>query len=266
MFDITRFETTRRVRGTLYLTGGLLAYIWLSLALFPTLEQAGIDFDVYIDSLPPEVKRGFIGNVQSLTDIDGYLVAQVYQQLWVLILGVYFAYVAARAISSEVENGSIDLLLTNPLSRTRLVVGKFLSLVPVLVFVNLVSLLAIYEGVVLIGESVDPVNLAMLHALSTLYLLTASSIGLVLSVVFDSVRRAQGAAIGVSFGMFLVDTLTFDTDYEWLGTFAISRYYDAGAVLTEGDVAFDDVAVLIVVTLLLVMVAAELFERKDISG
>lgn len=266
MLEIARFETTRRVRGTIYLTVGLLAYIWLSLALFPTFEQAGIDFDVYLESLPSEVQRGFIGNVESLTDIDGYLVAQVYQQLWVLLLGVYFAYVAARAISGEIENGSIDLLLTNPLSRTRIIVGKFLSLVPVLIFVNLVSLLAIYEGVVLIGEEIDPVNLTMLHALSTLYLLAASAIGLLLSVIFDTVRRAQAAAIGISFGMFLVDTLTFDTDYEWIGTFAISRYYDAGPLLTEGEVAFDDVAILVIVTIALLMIAAELFERKDIRG
>lgn len=266
MLEVARFETSRRVRGTIYLTLGLLAYIALSVALFPTFERAGIDFDVYLQSLPPEVQRGFIGNVETLSTIEGYLVAQVYQQLWVLLLGVYFAYAGARSISTEVENASIDLLLANPISRTRVVVGKFLSLAVVVVVVNVVSLLAIYEGVLFISEEVDPVNLALVHGLSVVYLLAASAVGLVLSVVFDSTRRAQAAAIGAIFGTFLVDSLTYDTDYEWLGAFSLSRYFDAGTLLTEGEVAWNDVAVLVVVTVGLVILAAELFERKDVSG
>ena len=264
MFEITAFETNRRLRGIVYLTVGLLVYIVLVVGLFSTIQQAGVDFDAYLKTLPPEVKRGFVGNVTSLSTIEGYLVSQLYQTAWVLLLGVYFAYAAARSVVGEIEAGSMDLLLAGPVSRTRVVVGKFLSLVPAIVVVNLVSFVAIYQGVRIQGERIDLLDLALLHGVSCIYLLACAALGLVFSVVFRSVRRAQAAAIGGIFGMFLVDALTYDTDYDWLGSVSFSRYFDPGAILVSGDVNWGDTALLLVATVVLVVVAAELFERRNL--
>lgn len=260
------FETTRRFRGVVYLSVALLVYVALVVGLFPTIEQAGIDFDAYLETLPPEVRRGFVGSVTTLTTMEGYLVSQLYQTVWLLLLGVYFAYAAGRLLSSEVETGTVELLLSNPVSRTRVVVGKFLSLVPAVVFVNALSFIAVSRGVVLVGEGVDVANLALVHALSSVYLLACAGLGLVFSAVSDRARRAQSLAAGAVFGMFLLDSLTFDTDYEWLGSVAFSRYLDLGEILTEGEVAWGDLALLVAATVALVVLAAELFERRDIAG
>ena len=39
------------------------------------------------------------------------------------------------------------------------------------------------------------------------------------------------------FATFLVDSVTLDTDYEWIGDPALSRYFDPTAILVEKDVA-----------------------------
>jgi ABC-2 type transport system permease protein len=264
VFEITRFEAGKRVRGTLVLTGALVALIALYVALFPSIESAGIDLDAYIESLPEETRRAFVGNVTTITTIDGYMASQFYQLTWLLVLGVYYAYAAASSVASEVENGTLELVLTHPVSRSRLVVGKFLALVPSMVAVNAVSYLAVYGGVEYIDESLDAVDLFALHAYSIGYLFACAAIGMVASVRFDSARRAQTVAIGSVFGMYLVDSLTFDTDYEWVGDVAFTRYYDVGEILTEGTVAWGDLALLVVVAVVLLVVSAELFERKDV--
>ncbi|WP_440007342.1 ABC transporter permease [Halomicrococcus sp. SG-WS-1] len=264
VFEITRFEVGKRVRGTLVLTGALVLLIALYVALFPSIESAGIDLDAYIESLPEETRRAFVGNVTTITTIDGYMASQFYQLTWLLVLGVYYAYAAASSVASEVENGTLELVLAHPVSRSRLVVGKFFALVPSMVAVNVFSYVAVYVGVDYIGEYIDPVDLFALHAYSMGYLLACASVGMVASVVFDSARRAQTAAIGSVFGMYLVDSLTFDTDYEWVGDVAFTRYYDVGAILTEGEVAWSDLAVLVAGTVLLLVASAELFERTDV--
>jgi ABC-2 type transport system permease protein len=266
MFEVTTFESRQRVRGVALLSGALGALIVLTIGLFPSIESAGADLDVFLEGLPPEARRAFVGNVTSLTTIEGYLVSQLYQFGWLLILGVYFAYTAAASVAKEVERSSIDLLLSAPVSRTRIVVGKFLALVPSVVAINAFTFVLIRASVGFVGEEVSLVDLVAVHAVSIPYLLACAGLGLVASVSFDTARRAQTAAIGAVFGTFLLDSLTFDTDYEWLGDLAFARYYDPGEILVEGTVDVGGVAILLTATVILVILSGELFERREISG
>ncbi|MFC6732758.1 MULTISPECIES: ABC transporter permease [unclassified Haladaptatus] len=266
MLEIARFEARRRLRGATALTILVLALIALTVGLFPSISESDVDLDAYLDTLSPELRQSFVGSVTSLSTIDGYLVSQLYVLVWLLILGIYFAYAAASLVSAEVENRSIDLLLVNPISRTRFVVEKFLALLPVNVAVNAVSLLAVYFGIQFVGESVPLADLVALHVLFVLYLAACSALGLVASVVFDDVRRAQGVAIGLLFATYFLDSLTRGTDYEWAGQFSFARYLDPADVLSLGEIDWLGAAVLLAVTLGLVMLAAELFEDKDING
>jgi ABC-2 type transport system permease protein len=266
VFEVTGFETRRRLRGILLLSAALGALVVLTVGVFPSIESAGVDLDAYLESLSPEARRAFVGNVTSISTIEGYLVSQLYQFGWLLVLGVYFGYTAASSVAKEVERTSIDVLLAAPVSRTRIVVGKFLALVPTVLGVNLLTLGVVYLAVLGVGEEVSLVDLLAVHLLSVPYLLACAALGLLASVLVDTTRRAQVLGAGGVFAMFLVDTLTFDTDFDWLGDLAFTRYYDPGELLVEGTVAWGDAAVLVAATVLLVVAAAEVFERREISG
>lgn len=266
MFEVYAFEVRRRGRGTLLLTSLLVATIGLVVGLYPSIASSGIDFEAYVQSFPPEVRNAFLGSVENIGTVEGFLVTELYQFVWVLLLGIYFGYVAARTIAGEIEGNSVDLLLSNPVSRSRIVVAKFGSLLPVIVFVNGVAWLAVLVAVALIHEDVDPLDLLVLHALFVVYHAAAASVGLLASVLFDQVRRAQGVAIAVHFVLYLVDSLTLDTDYEWVGDIALSRHFDAGEILVAGDIEWAGLAYLVVVIVVLVVLSAELFERTDVTG
>ncbi|USZ72210.1 ABC transporter permease [Natronosalvus halobius] len=266
MFELTSFEADRRLRGSLLLSSALVALIALTIALFPSIQATGPDLDAYLESLPPEATRAFVGSVTTLTTIEGYLVSQLYQFGWVILLAIYYAYAAASTVAGELERGTVEMTLTLPVSRTRFVVGKFLSLVPGLVLVNAITFLAIYLGVIFVDESIDVVDLFAVHAYSIAYLLACAGVGLLASVVFDSVRRAQTVGVGAVFGLFLLDTFTFGTDAEWLGDVAFSRYFDPGAILAEGEISWTDFSVLCVAIVVLLVVASEYFERRDVSS
>jgi ABC-2 type transport system permease protein len=264
MLEIARFEWRRRVRGTALLSGALLALIALVMALFPSIRETGEELDAYLETLPPEVARAFVGDVTTLATIEGYLVSQLYQFGWVILLGIYFAYAAGSTIAGEVERGRADMLLSLPITRTRFVLEKFLAFVPVIVAVNVVTFVAIYAGIVLVDETIDVGDMAALHGVSVLYLLACAGVGLLASVVFDSIRRAQTAGAGIVFGTFLVDSFTYDTDYDWLGAVSASRHFDPAAILIAGDVDPTGAAVLAVATVALVAASAVVFEHRDV--
>ena len=265
MFEVAAFETRRRVRGAVYLSVALLAYVGLIVAIYPSIRDSAADIQSYIESLPPEVSRAFVGDASWYTTIEGFLAAEMYQFVILLLLGIYFAYAAASSVAGELEDGSLDLLLSHPVSRTRIVVGKYLSLVPSMLVLNAVLLAGTYLGVGFIGEEVALADLVRLHLLTLPYLLACAALGLLASVAFDTARRAQVVGAGGVFGMFLVDAVTFDTDYEWVGDLAFARYLDTAEIMVEGDVDWGGAALLLAAAVALVVLAGEYFERRDIE-
>ncbi len=265
MLEITTFELGRRVRGLVYLSISLLAYLGLVISIFPSIKAAGADIEAVVEAFPPEIRAGFIEEASTYTTIEGFLSAEVYQFVILLILGMYFAYAAASTIASELDDGSIDILLVHPVSRTRFVIGKYLSLVPVMVAVNLVMFLWTWAAVGFIGEDIALDNLAHLHAMSVPYLLACGALGLLASVHFDSLRRAQSVGAGGVFAMFLLHTITLNRDYEWLGDLTFARYFDTQAILVRAEYDWGGVALLIVAAVVLVILSAEYFQRKDIA-
>lgn len=265
MLEITAFELRRRIRGLLYLSVSLLAYSGLVIGIFPSIKEAGADIQSFIEALPPEIRTGFVGEASTYTTIEGFLSAEMYQFVILLIMGMYFAYAAASAIATEIDDGSVDVLLVHPVSRTRLVIGKYLSLVPVIVTVNAVMVVGTWAAVGFIGEEIDLVNLALLHGMAVPYLLACAALGMLASVYFDTPRRAQSVGAGGVFGMFLIHTVTLERDFEWLGDFTFARYYDAQEILVQSEYDWGGLAVLVAAAVILVILSAEYFERKDIA-
>jgi len=88
-----------------------------------------------------------------------------------LVLGLYLAYGAASMVAGDVESGRMNTLLATPISRRKLPLEKFSSLLVPIVLVNAITPIVLYAGSVLIGEPLAIVNLLALHALAIPYLL-----------------------------------------------------------------------------------------------
>jgi len=132
--------------------------------------------------------------------------------------------------------------------------------------VNAITFLAVVLGVEFVGESIDVTHLFAVHAHSVVYLLACAGVGLLASGRVRFRPSSTDRRTGSVFGLFLLDTFTFDTDYEWLGNVAFSRYFDPGAILVDGEISWSDISVLLIAVVVLVVVSGEYFERRDLSG
>jgi len=266
MLDVATYESERRITGALVLAALLAAMSLLFVALFPSIASSGADLDAYMESLPPALQTAFgATGTFSIATIEGFLAVELYQFFWVLMLGIYAAYLAGGLIAGDVERDRMDVLLAAPITRRRVVVEKFLSLVPVVVALNLVVGATVYAGVLAIGESVPLADLAVAHLLSIPYLLACGAIGLVLSVVFDTSDVAKRGGLGAIFGLFLLETVSASADLDWLGAISPTRYYDPTAILVRGEYDWTGGLILLAGTAALVAASAWWFRRKDIA-
>lgn len=264
MFETAFFEFKRGLKGKLGLTGVLSLYILMMIAFFPSIKGSAVDLDEYMESFPPELMNAFARGGLSLSTLEGFLTAEVYQWIFVLILGIYFAYSTSSLITKEKEKGSLDLLLANPVSRVSIIVEKFLSVIPSLFIINLVLPFVAYYGANLIGESLKLEPLFRLHLLAIPYLMACASIGLFLSTIFDDVSKAKNISIGVIFLMYILDSLTIGTDLSWIGKFTLSRYFVPGEILIGNEVDWIGMGILLTFTAALVVLSSIIFKFKDI--
>jgi len=262
MLEIARYEASRKLRGALVLAVLVAAMVLLEIAIYPSIQHSGVDLDKYMASMPPAMQAAF-GNA-SLTTIQGFLSIEIYQFLWLLLLGLYVAYQAGALIAEDVERDRMDVLLSMPVSRSSVLVEKFLSLLTTIVVLNVVTPVVVYVGTVAVGEPIPVSDLVMVHLLSIPYLLTCGALGLLLSVAFQRADLAQRTGLGLVFALFLVDSVSASANMDWLGTISPTHYYDPSAILTSSTYDWTGAAVLLLATAALVLVSRAWFQGADL--
>lgn len=263
-FALAAYESRRRVKGALAVSAGLSLLGLMMVAFFPSVKESGADLQAYVESLPPAFREAF--GVEAFTTMGGFLASELYQFGWVLLLGLYFAYRAGSIVAGDVERDRMDTLLATPLSRTSVVLEKFASLLVPIVVVNVVSFVAVYGGILAVGERIDVVDLAMVHVLSVPYLLTTAALGLLLSVAFQRTDLAQRGALGLVFALFLVETVAASVeDLADLALVSPTHYYDPTAILVHSEYDLAGAGILVAAAVALVVASVLWFRRADVQ-
>ncbi|MBS3761321.1 MAG: ABC transporter permease subunit, partial [Halodesulfurarchaeum sp.] len=151
MMEIMKYEARQRVKGTVTLLVIVSFYLFLLVWMFPSIEASGEAFTEYAQSMPESLQAAFA--VESITTIGGFLAAEIYQFIWILMLGLYFTYLGGGLIADDIESGRIDLLLATPVSRVQIVVEKYLSLMVPILAINILMPVVVLVAVHSIGES-----------------------------------------------------------------------------------------------------------------
>lgn len=262
MFETTRYEGRQRFRGAVALTVLLALFALLIIYIFPSIAESTADIDALIEALPESFQEGL--GAETYTTIEGFVAAELYQFVWLLLLGLYVAYAAGGTVADDVESGRIYLLLATSISRARLVFEKACSLVVPIGMLSLVMPLVVFGGTLAIGYPIDPYYLTALHVLSLPYFLVCAGIGLGLSVTVDRGDVAQRGAIAVVFLLFLLESVTAGTDYEWLGTVSPSRYIDPTEILVDETLVLGDAVLLFATSLVLLAGSLWYVQQRDV--
>lgn len=262
MFEVLRYEAGRRLRGSLVTGVGLGVFALLVVTIFPSIETSGVDFQAYAESLPPAFRNAF--GLEAFGTIEGFLAAEFYQFVWVLLFGLYMGYLAGGLLAGAVEDDRIELVLSAPLSRTRYLLETYLSLLTPVVVLNVLVFGFVLAALTAIGESLAVQDLLTVHLFSIPYLLVCGAIGLVLSVVFDRAALAERGAIGVIFLLFLLESITSGTNFDWLALLSPTHYYDPTEILVRSTYDVEGLVILLGASGALLVVALAVFNRRDV--
>lgn len=226
-------------------------------AIFPSVEDA---LSKVTKDYPAGLKEAF--GIGELTNVEQYLHAEMLS----LIVPLAMGYLAVRAISSGLsgaaETGRLDVLLSAPVSRSRLVAAGLAATAIELAAVLLLTGLLTGLGSVLAGAGLSPGPAVAGFANVWPLALVFAGLGVVATGWSLRTSVVTGAVAGVLVGMYVIDLVgRLDPDLSGIRYLSVFKYY--GNAIEDGidPLAFAGVTA---AAILLAAFGAWLFERRDV--
>lgn len=228
-------------------------------AIYPSVEDA---LGKAIASYPEALKEAF--GIAELTTVEQYLDAEMLSLIVPLAIGYLAVRSVASGLSGAAESGRLDVLLSAPVSRRRLVACGFAATAIELAAVLLVGFSITVAGGLLAGAGLS-FGLALAGFANVWPLaLVFAGLGVVVTGWSLHTPVVTGSVAGVLVAMYVADLIgRLDTGLDWIRYGSVFRYY--GKAIEDGidPLAFAGVTA---VAVGLAALGAWLFERRDISS
>lgn len=242
---------------------GLVAAVLLTTAFYPSISKNAASFEKLLDSLPEGLRKAF---GEDFASPAGYLQARLFSIFAPVLLLIYAIGAGSRAIAGEEERRTLDLLLSTPVPRRRVVIDKALAMIAATAGLGAVLALAI----VVTGPPFDiTVGVAsVVAAAADCVLLALAFGGVALAVGAGTGRRsvAVGVTAGAAAGSYLIDILALSVNgLGWLQRASAFFYYrDPEPIVHRLDPL--DALVLGAIAMVSVGIAVWSFERRDLAA
>ncbi|MBD3196155.1 MAG: ABC transporter permease subunit [Candidatus Lokiarchaeota archaeon] len=249
-------------RSTIILTLLFSGMAALYAGMYPAFEDMMVEMGES-GALDP---FAFIPGYEDMASYVGFLNIEMYQIFWVLILGIIIGFLAASTIAREIESKTIDILLSNPISRKQIIFEKFLGLLPMVLIINFTAMVTIMVITIGLGEELDFWHLTLTHLISLPYFFSIIAIGLFISTLFDEKMKASVVTMAIVVAMFIFDSIAeMIPDYEALGLISLKHYFKPYDALKLGEIDLVGNGVLLLVCLFALIAAIFYFDWKDIT-
>lgn len=228
-------------------------------AIFPSVEDS---ISKVVSEYPEGLKQAF--GIGELATVEQYLQAEMLSLIVPLALGYLAVRAVASGLSGAAESGRLDVLLSAPVSRSRIAAASFAATAVELAIVLVLTVLLTGLGSLVAGADLS--FSATFAGYANVWPLALLFAGLGIVATAFSLRTAvvTGAVAGVLVTMYVVDLIgRLDPDLSGIRYASVFKYY--GNAIEDGiePLAFLGVTA---VAVALAALGAWLFERRDLAA
>lgn len=254
-----------RRRSILCWALGLAALAGVMAGFWPAVPDAA-EMEQLLEGVPDAMLALFgLAGVDDLFSPAGYLDSQHFAFMAPLLFLIFLAGAATRTVAGEEDDGTLEMLLAQPVSRRQVVLHKAGALGAALLVVTVAQLLGLYVAALLVGLDIGLGPLVAIH----LHLVGLTAVFGALALAIGAGTGRRGLALG---GVAAVGVVGYVLDAfaplaDWLQPVRpLSPFYlYRGADPLAQGLYPRHLAVLAALTAVLVAVAVVTFERRDVG-
>ena len=259
------FKTLRDRRRSLLFWGvGLAVLAAFMIAFYPVIRDATF-ISEYLESFPEEFLALFAGDVIDYSSPDGFLNGELFFLMYPLLLLIYAVGFGSDAIAGEEERSTLDLLLSNPINRWRVVLEKFVAMVACTLLLTFIFWATLAIGGAAIDMGLNLIRLAAVCFSGALLAIAFGSVALAIGCARG--KRGLGIAVGGALGVYGYMLNALAPLIDWLEPFQVASpfYYYIDANPLANGLNPVHAAVLIGLAAIFLVIAVLTFERRDLA-
>lgn len=215
---------------------GLGSLGYLLFDIYGSIFQKSVDLQPFIDAFPEEF-LAFFGDVDSFLTMEGFLGLEFFSYMPV-ILGILVITSASSLISKKEEDGTLELVISQPISRSAVFWGKALALIMSVLLILLLT----WAGMSVAANRIDTIDLTALELIKPFISLFAVLLVFMGFALFLSMIFSSGGTAGLVAGFFLIasyfiTSLTrLDSDLAPINRFSPMKYYQGGEAINQLEI------------------------------
>ena len=233
--NIFSFELGMYRRSIITWSLSIVALIMLFMTFYPTFSADTKMFDQILENYPEELLKAFgMNSGMSLSSVLGFFTfVFAFVQLCVAIQASNYGF---HFLSVEERELTADFLMSKPVSRTRIIVSKFLAAFTALTITNAFIWTGTFASLALFGggNEYEARNLILQLVSTTFFQLFFLTVGMVVSVSVRKVRSVLSYSMALAFGLYVINGLRAIVGGKALGLLSPFYHFDPGYILTNG--------------------------------
>lgn len=245
----------------------VVGFIWMYIALFPSISKSFGQLKDYINSFPKGFLDAFGLDAESFVTFEGYIGSEQFTFIWPIMVIALTISFAGGAIANEIEKGTAEILLSQPISRLKIFFSKYLAGVFTLAVFVFVSVGCIFPMAMAYNITMKSENFIKLGLLGFVLGLAILSLSMLFSAIFSDKGRANFIPAGILILMYVINIISgLQENLKNLKYLSFFYYYNPSKLLVRGQI--DNLAwwVFLGTFIIATILAAIWFTRRDIAA
>jgi ABC-2 type transport system permease protein len=243
-----------------------IAFVWMFVALFPSIQEESEQFTQLFESYPEGFFKVFGIEDLGFSTIEKFLALENYSIMWPIMAMFFMVSLAGYSLVREVEKGTAEILLSRPISRSKLYFSRYFAGIIMLIIFTIISVFCVVPLAHLHDVDYNIDNYVSIAILSFLFGWAVFSVAYLFSAIFSEKGRAYAVTGGLLILMYFFNLIaSFKEDWENIRYASFFYYYDFNKALIDVQIDWQSIFVFIAAALVCTFVGAVWFHKRDIA-
>ncbi len=266
MFAIIKWGIWQRRWFIFWWALGIIAFIAVNLSVYPSFKDQSAQYDQIFSQMPASMKELF-SDTGDFFSPTGYMSSQVYYLMLPLLFSALAIGLGSSSLAKEEQSGTLELLLARPISRSKILLGKALSSLAILICIGIVTALSVVILANMTGFGLSNFNLVLATGMSLLLSILFGAIAFLLTAMGGAGRAASiGLATLIALGGYIISSL--DGTVKWLRAPAkiFPFHYYKPSEIIDGVGSWYPAIIFTVVIVGIILLSLTVFRRRDVAS
>lgn len=261
-----RIIKDRRTIFIVYILANI-GLLWMYIALFPAFKDQSKAMADMLKAYPESFLKAFNFDIKSFNTIEGFLSTEQFSFMWPLLVILMTVGFAGTAFAGEIEKGTIEILLSQPITRLKLFMSRYLAGFFSLIIFVLFSVFAAVPIISAYNIDFKMENFLTMAILAFIFGLAIYSIGMFLSAVFSDKGKVYFITGGLLVLMYVLNIVSALKDnLSDLKYASFFYYFNPSKALINNEIDHWAYLIFLGVALVLTIFGAAWFQKRDIAA